>query len=59
MSATETVQQRIAAKQLLSEIALERVRNSRMIPQEEDEVSRMDRRGTAGIHLGIVERGTR
>ena len=37
----ETVQERIAAKQVLSEITLEEIRNHPLIPPEEDEVSRI------------------
>jgi ethanolamine ammonia-lyase large subunit len=37
----ETVQERIAAKQVLGEITIEEVRNHPMLPPEEDEVSRI------------------
>lgn len=39
--AAETVQERIAAKEVLSTLTLEDIRNNPIIPPEEDEVSRM------------------
>lgn len=37
----ETVSERIAAKQILSELTLEQIRNNPLIPYEEDEVTRV------------------